>query len=83
MAHHPRTRDQWGEKPSRSTTVIGGTQNIAIAMPSFDQVLRKITNQRMLALEAEKSRVVVIDVLPTREQHMEALIERRADPLPD
>lgn len=52
-------------------------------MPSFDQVLRKITNQRMLALEAEKSRVVVIDVLPTREQHMEALIERRADPLPD
>jgi len=84
LAHNPRTRDGWGEKPSRSTTIVGGQQNIAISMPSFDQVLRKITAQRVKALEAERSRTTVIDVLPTPEEHVEALIERRAEgELPD
>jgi hypothetical protein len=86
LAHNPRTRDGWGEKPSRSTTVIGGTQQIAIAVPSFDQVLKRITQQRMKALEDEQRRLEpkIIDVLPTPEEHVENLLERRAeDPLPD
>jgi len=84
LAHSPMTREQWGERPSRSTTVIGGTQNIAIAMPSFNEVLKRITQQRIRALEAERSRTTVIDVLPTPEEHVEALVERRAEgPLPD
>ncbi len=86
LAHNPRTRDGWGERPSRSTTIVGGQQQIAIAVPSFDQVLRKITQQRMKALEAERSRATIIDItpLPSPQEHVEALVERRADgPLPD
>lgn len=84
LAHSPMTRDQWGEKPSRSTTIVGGTQQIAIAMPSFDQVLRKITAQRMKALEAERSRTTIINALPSPQEHVEALVERRAEgELPD
>jgi hypothetical protein len=86
LAHNPRTRDGWGEKPSRSTTIVGGQQNIAVQMPSFDQVLQKITAQRLKALEAERSRVIDITPrsLPTPEEHVAALEERRAEgPLPD
>jgi hypothetical protein len=86
LAHNPRTRDGWGEKPSRSTTIVGGTQQIAIQMPSFNEILRKITQQRTKALEAE--RATVIDVtprsLPTPQEHVAALEERRAEgELPD
>jgi hypothetical protein len=86
LAHNPRTRDGWGEKPSRSTTIVGGQQQITVPLPSFDQVLRKITAQRMRALEAEQSRPTVIDItpLPTPQEHVEALVERRAEgSLPD
>lgn len=82
LAHNPRTREQWGEKPSRATTVIGGTQNIEIQLPSFDSIVRKITKQRQLALEAER-KVIDITPLPSPAEHVEALVERRADPLPD
>jgi hypothetical protein len=83
LAHNPRTRDQWGEKPSRSTTIVGGSQTIEVNLPSFDSIVKKITKQRQLALEAER-RVIDITPLPTPQEHVEALIERRADgPLPD
>lgn len=86
LAHSPMTRNQWGEKADRSTTIIGGQQQIAIAMPSFDQILKRITTQRQKALEAERSRVIDITprALPTPEEHVAALEERRADgPYPD
>jgi hypothetical protein len=87
LSHNPRTRDGWGEKPSRSTTIVGGQQQIAIALPSFDSIVKRITAQRMKALEAEQ-RSQIINVtpraLPTPAEHVENLMERRAEgELPD
>jgi hypothetical protein len=84
LAHMPRTRDQWGERPSRSSTIVGGTQQIEIAVPSFNEILKRITQERQKALEAERSRVIDITPLPTPQEHVEALVERRAEgELPD
>ena len=83
LAHNPRTREQWGEKPSRATTIVGGQQQIEITMPSFDSIVQKITAQRQRELEAER-RTIDITPLASPQEHVEALVERRAEnPLPD
>jgi hypothetical protein len=84
LAHNPRTREQWGEKPSRSTTFVGGQQTVEVNLPSFDSIVKRITRQRQVALEAERKIINITPPLPTPQEHVEALIERRADgPLPD
>jgi hypothetical protein len=84
LAHNPGTRDLWGEKPSRSTTFVGGQPQVTIPLPSFDRIVAKITQQRMAALERERAQNVKVIELPSPQEHVETLVERRAEgPLPD